>query len=154
MRNTYIILGVFAVILLGVFFFKNDRLEAPTDTDVNVNVNNPAGTSEEGAGGGLDTDLNQGANNPVKEFTVIGSNFEFSPSVIKVKQGDRVKITFNNNQGFHDFVVDEYGVATKQTSSPTSEVIEFTAGKKGSFEYYCSVGTHRSLGMKGTLIVE
>ena len=31
---------------------------------------------------------------------------------------------------------------------------EFTADKVGSFEYYCSVGSHRSMGMKGVLKVE
>lgn len=90
----------------------------------------------------------------VKEFTITGKNFSFSPSTITVKKGDRVKITFKNSQGFHDFVIDEYGVATKQASSPATEVLEFTADKVGSFEYYCSVGTHRAMGMLGTLKVE
>jgi len=51
-------------------------------------------------------------------------------------------------------VIDEFGVATKQAQSPDTEVLEFTADKAGSFEYYCSVGTHRAMGMKGTLKVE
>jgi plastocyanin len=46
-----------------------------------------------------------------------------------------------------------YGAATKQTQAPTEEVIEFTADKVGSFEYYCSVGSHRQMGMKGVLKV-
>ncbi len=32
--------------------------------------------------------------------------------------------------------------------------VEFTADKKGTFEYYCSVGEHRVNGMKGKFIVE
>ena len=51
-------------------------------------------------------------------------------------------------------MIDEYGAATKQGQAPFEEVIEFTADKTGSFEYYCSVGTHRQMGMKGTLIVK
>ena len=90
----------------------------------------------------------------VKEFTVAGKNFAFTPSTLTVQKGDRVKITFKNENGFHDFVIDEYGIATKQTQSPTTEVLEFTASKAGSFEYYCSVGTHRAMGMKGTLVVK
>ena len=90
---------------------------------------------------------------PVKEFTVSGKNFSFTPSLITVKKGDKVKITFQNSSGFHDFVIDEYGVAAKQAQSPATEVIEFTADKAGSFEYYCSVGSHRAQGMKGTLVV-
>ena len=73
---------------------------------------------------------------------------------LTLKKGDRVKITFKNSQGFHDFVIDEYSLASKKTQSPTEEVLEFTADKVGSFEYYCSVGSHRQMGMKGTLIVE
>lgn len=34
------------------------------------------------------------------------------------------------------------------------DVIEFTPDKAGSFEYYCSVGKHREMGMKGMLTVE
>ena len=90
----------------------------------------------------------------VKEFTVSGKNYSFSPSVITVKKGDRVKITYMSTQGLHDFVVDEYGLATKQMQAPGTEVIEFTADKAGSFKYYCSVGSHKLMGMMGILKVE
>lgn len=91
---------------------------------------------------------------PVKEFTVEGKNFSFSLKEIRVKKGDLVKITFQNIQGFHDLVIDEFQVATKQIRSGEQDMVSFLADKVGSFEYYCSVGTHRALGMWGTLIVE
>lgn len=90
----------------------------------------------------------------VKEFTVTGAAFKFNPTEIRVKKGDRVKVTFKSVGGFHDFVVDEYGVATKQLASGQEEVVEFTADKAGTFEFYCSVANHRAMGMKGNLIVE
>ncbi len=90
----------------------------------------------------------------VKEITVTGSNFKFDPAEIKVKKGDTVKITFVNSSGFHDWVLDEFNVKTKQFMGPGQEIVEFVADKAGSFEYYCSVGTHRQMGMKGKLIVE
>ena len=71
-----------------------------------------------------------------------------------MNKGDRVKIIFKNTQGFHNFVIDRYGLATPQKQSPDTEVLEFTADKVGSFEYYCAVGTHRQQGMRGTLLVE
>lgn len=89
-----------------------------------------------------------------KEFTVVGSKFKFDPAQIKVKQGDVVKITFKNSDGMHDFVIDELKARTKVIKAGEQEVIQFIADKSGSFEYYCSVGTHRAMGMKGTLIVE
>src|SRR3989344_6089025 len=90
----------------------------------------------------------------VKEFTVLGSNFSFTPNSLEVKQGDTVKITFKSANGTHDFKIDEFQVATKQIKSGESETVEFAADKTGSFEYYCSVGNHRALGMKGTLTVK
>lgn len=88
-----------------------------------------------------------------KSFTVTGQNFSFSPATMTVKKGDKVRITFQNQSGTHDLVVDGYNVRTKVLSGGQSETIEFTANQSGSFEYYCSVGSHRQMGMKGTLIV-
>ena len=90
----------------------------------------------------------------VKEFTVTGSNFSFDPSEIKVKKGDTVKITFKNSGGMHDWVLEEFNVRTKRIQGGEQEVVEFVADKTGTFEYYCSVGSHRAMGMKGNLIVE
>ncbi len=136
MKNTYIAIIVLVLVILGFWFLGtgNKKVEAPEQT----NSDQIGIINEEVA----------------KEFTISGQNFSFTPSMITVKKGDKVKITFNNVDGFHDFVIDEYGVATKQAKSPYTEVVEFTADKVGSFEYYCSVGTHRAMGMKGTLKVE
>lgn len=88
-----------------------------------------------------------------KEFTVNGANYSFSPSTITVKKGDKVRIIFENIEGFHDFRIDELNAATRQIRAGDHDVVEFTADKAGSFEYYCSVGKHRAMGMKGTLVV-
>jgi cytochrome c oxidase subunit 2 len=95
-----------------------------------------------------------GAVGAVKEFTITGQNFSFAPAVITVKKGDKVKITFKNAEGFHDFKIDEFNVATKQIQGGGEDTVEFTADKTGTFEYYCSVGKHRQMGMKGQLIVQ
>ena len=89
----------------------------------------------------------------VKEFSVKGKNFSFTPGTLTVNKGEKVRITFTDESGSHDFVVDGYNVRTKVLQTGQSETIEFIADKSGSFEYYCSVGSHRSMGMKGTLIV-
>lgn len=90
----------------------------------------------------------------VKEFVVTGSNFAFAPSTMKVNKGDTVRIVFQNSGGNHDWVIDEFNARTKMIGSGQTETIEFVADQSGTFEYYCSVGTHRQMGMKGTLIVE
>lgn len=90
----------------------------------------------------------------VKTIEVIGTNYAFSPKEIKVAKGTKVKISFVNKEGFHDFVIDEFKAKTKQISAGKTETIEFIADKIGIFEYYCSVGSHRKMGMWGKLIVE
>lgn len=90
----------------------------------------------------------------VKEFEVSGNNFAFSPTEIVVNQGDTVRINFTNSGGFHDLVIDEFNARTKQLADGAKETIEFVADKTGTFEYYCSVGKHREMGMVGNLIVK
>ncbi len=154
MKNTHIIILVLVLIALALFFgLKGKTLEAPED-DINVDVNAPV-TNTMPAPGFEGTDVEEKVVvGETKEFTVTGTNFAFEPKLITVKKGDKVRINFKSTQGFHDFVVDEFGAATKQLQSPGTEVIEFIANKTGSFQYYCSVGTHRQQGMVGTLKVE
>ncbi len=161
------------VVVAAFFIIKSKRTEAPMNSDYDYqntmmgdqNQNpeetgdqNPATTST-GTSASLETtnphpEINVTSTTSTKSFTVTGQNFSFTPSTITVNKGDTVKITFKNTQGFHDFKIDEFGAATKQAQAPDTEVLEFVATKSGSFEYYCSVGSHRSMGMKGTLIVK
>lgn len=143
MKNTYITIIILVVLAAGVVFIlgNSKKAEAPETEGDAAKITETSTVTEIAVGA-------------VKEFTVSGKNFSFTPSTITVQKGDKVKITFENTAGFHDFVIDEYGVATKQTQSPTTEVLEFIADKVGSFEYYCSVGSHRAMGMKGVLKVE
>ncbi len=98
-------------------------------------------------------DNGQMGNVDVVKIEVTGKNFSFTPSRIEVKKGQTVEITFVNESGFHDWVLDEFNVRTKQMQGPSTEIVTFVADKTGEFEYYCSVGKHREMGMKGTLVV-
>jgi len=184
MNKTHISIFIIIIILAAVFFsLKGRTLEAPTPQNNTQNNEVPADSepiTNNGSGNRQNIGCTQEAkicpdgsavgrtgpncefaacpgekqNQAAKEFVVSGNNFSFNPSVIKVNKGDKVRVVFKNTAGFHDFKIDAYGVATKKTNAPTEEVLEFTADKTGSFEYYCSVGTHRAQGMKGTLVVE
>lgn len=90
----------------------------------------------------------------IKEFNLENKGLTFTASEMKVKKGDRVKVTFTVKQGMHDFTLDEFGIQTKTMKVGESDTVEFVADKAGSFEYYCSVTGHRQAGMKGMLIVE
>ncbi len=159
MKNTYIAIVVLVLIVLGfwVWGMNGKQTQAPSVSSTTETTPAPS------AGTPATTDSNTSANanvnvsigtTPVKEFTVTGQNFSFTPSTITVNKGDKVKITFKNTSGFHDFKIDEFGVAAPQAKSPNTSVLEFTANKTGSFQYYCSVGSHRSMGMWGTLTVK
>lgn len=101
----------------------------------------------------IDTGIDVAAGE-VKEFTVDGFNFGYSMSEIRVKQGDTVTINLTSSDGFHDWVVDEFDAATDKIREGETTSVTFVADQAGSFEYYCSVGSHRANGMVGTLIVE
>ena len=89
----------------------------------------------------------------VKVFTLEAGSFYYKPNVINVKKGDKVKAIMNSVDMMHDFVIDELNIKSAIAKSGSSAEVEFTADKVGSFEFYCSVGSHRKMGMVGTLVV-
>lgn len=90
----------------------------------------------------------------VKTFTIVGANFSFTPNQITVNKGDTVKIIFQDSDGHHNLSIDGYNVQTQTIDSGQTSEITFIADKTGSFQYYCSVPTHKDRGMVGTLTVE
>lgn len=87
-------------------------------------------------------------------IVITGGNYSFTPNEIKVKKGDKVTITFKNSEGMHDFMLDEFNVKTNVIGEGKEETVSFTPDRVGTFEFYCSVGSHRKMGMVGKLIVE
>lgn len=157
--NKNLILGVVIILVLiaGGWFVLKDKSTNPAsneevkETTTSSDNSLIASASPEAVKESTDSSATTGA---AKEFTVTASNFKFDTPQIKVKQGDSVKINYKNAQGFHDFVIDEFNVKAKQENGPSEQTLTFVADKKGTFEYYCSVGKHRQMGMKGALIVE
>jgi plastocyanin len=90
-----------------------------------------------------------------KEIQVIGSEYSYEPSSIGLNEGDKARLTFRNVGRLpHNLVIDKLGLATKTIGQGQSDTIEFVATSSGTFEFYCSVGNHRSLGMEGSLEVK
>lgn len=85
------------------------------------------------------------------ELSMKSGNFFFEPKQLKVKMGSPVTIHLTNS-GFHTFTIDELGV--NQTFSGATATVTFTPSKKGTFEFYCAIGSHRVMGMKGSITVE
>lgn len=155
------IIIIFVVLIAGGAYFALYQNNAPTTV---TPVPQPTRTTPE-AGNmqqpmmdmpamGSTTTPEMQTRSLLKTFTITGTNYAFSPSEIKVGKGDTVRITFKNAGGFHNFNIGEFHVATSQLQTGDVEAVEFVADKTGTFEYYCSIGQHRAMGMKGTLIVE
>ncbi len=141
------ILGVVIVLAVGGFLFYQKQMV----TKVGDEKMTPAletATPESTTGAAM---MESGT---VKEFTVTSNGPNYDLKQIKVKKGDSVKITFVNNVGTHNLLIDEYNIKYNPIPAGTSKVIEFTADKAGTFKYYCSVANHRQLGQEGNLIVE
>lgn len=86
-----------------------------------------------------------------KNISMRAGNLFFSPKNLQVKQGDKISLTIQNS-GFHTFTIRELGVDLRMPSNGTYSV-EFTADKKGNYEYYCAIPGHREGGMLGDLQV-
>jgi plastocyanin len=81
-------------------------------------------------------------------------DFTFGVKEIRVKQGEKLVVAVLNKEGTHDFVIDELEVSTGIISQGDTIEVEIPTDKPGTYEYYCSVNSHRQMGMKGTLIIE
>lgn len=150
-------LAFLGIILVGGYLLMSSRSKTSSTTNM---VTTPTVLQEESmtneeipAEGNNDAETSMLEEDP-NVINVEGGSFYFKPNIIKAKVGVPVKIKFTSVGGMpHDFVVDELGVKTEQIADDTLE-FEFTPTQSGTFEFYCSVGSHRKMGMKGSLIVE
>lgn len=158
MNRKLLIGGIIAVVVIAgvALFFQSSNQWTETSPQPEENLKMERIVPSDSAPGS-DTSspsASDSADGEVKTFTVEAKNFSFSLPEIKVAQHDKVKITLVNKQGFHDWVNDLYNANTKQIQADETDEVEFVADKTGTSEYYCSVGQHRAMGMKGNLIVE
>ncbi len=151
MNKLLITFAVVVVVVLAGFFLLNNSSSTGNiiteTTSIDSDNFEDSGSSE-----------SSGVRGNVISLT--GENFKYvmngieNPE-IRVKQGDKIRVEFTSTGGFHDFVIDELSAATERVRPENGMTsVEFTADKKGTFEYYCSVGEHRQNGMKGKFIVE
>jgi nitrosocyanin len=140
MNNKIITIVVVLVLVGGGFLLFNNKGAAPTkDVEVNTTMPVPGSKVEE--------------TQVVKEFSIDAAPFSFSPSTMTVNKGDTVKITVKNTKGSHNLNIDEFNASTRLLNVGETQTITFVADKTGTFEYYCSVGNHRAMGMVGKLTV-
>ena len=88
------------------------------------------------------------------EIKVTAKKYEFSPSVIKVKQGAHVRLVITAADHDHGFKLEAFQI-NQLLKKGEATTVEFTADKAGTFPFacshYCGFGHKR---MKGELVVE
>lgn len=95
------------------------------------------------------------AEGDVREITVEGFSYGYSPSELTMQAGEMVRLTFVSTDMMHDFVIEGTDIATEIIAGGSETTIEFAAPEEpGTYTFYCSVTNHRALGMEGTIIVE
>lgn len=157
-----VIILIVAALAFAIWGGRDKNTENDGSDTINTTSEEQNVTNEENTETGVEANTESNTNvvvpelstSPEKVFLVGGDNFKFNLSEMRVKKGDTVKITFTNNNGTHDLLIDEFNVNTGRIAVGESKTVQFVADKTGTFEYYCSVGQHRKMGMKGNLIVE
>jgi plastocyanin len=85
---------------------------------------------------------------------VYPANPDFSPDPIRVPAQSQVVLTFRNTDmnplGKHDWTVDGVqNASTHQIEVGKAETIRFVAPKAGTYVFYCSVPSHKDMGVAG-----
>lgn len=88
-------------------------------------------------------------------YNISGFEFGFAPSAITAKAGQAITIVFSNNGAApHNLTFEGLNIATRTINSGETDTTYFTAPAAGTYTFYCSVGSHRNLGMVGTLTAQ
>jgi len=89
----------------------------------------------------------------VREFTVTGNRYAFSPASLTVSRNDLIKVTFTAQDMAHSFTVEGYRIM-KRAGAGQSVTFEFRADQSGQFTFYCNLSQdEKCKDMKGTLTV-
>ena len=90
----------------------------------------------------------------VREFTITGDHYAFSPATIEVNRNDVVKITFTARDIAHSLTIDGPYRISKRAAAGQTVTFEFRADQSGPFPFYCNLSQDaKCKDMKGTLTV-
>ncbi|MDD5193112.1 MAG: cupredoxin family copper-binding protein [Candidatus Nanoarchaeia archaeon] len=144
-KNLGIILvsiGLIIVIILGGFLLMQvNNKNAAANPKTNGNQQTSPSTTTIGNTPNTTTSTS-------KTYDVKIMNFEFSPSTLTIKKGD--KVTWTNQDSVHHTILSDSGTEINSPSLSSGESYSKTFDNIGSYNYHCSI--HPS--MKGEIIVE
>ena len=140
MDNKLILLGLIGAVLLTSGCMDSTQ-EAPVD-----NMDVPEETGEE-TQASVD-----------RTITISGGpGVTYNTSEVDVEAGETVRFVYTHEGGRHDLVLEENGQRVAGTEVLTTEgatdSFTYTFEEGGSYQFYCSVGTHRAQGMEGDIVL-
>jgi plastocyanin len=90
----------------------------------------------------------------VREFTISGDHYAFSPATLEVNRNDVVKITFTARDIPHSLTIDGPYRISKRAGAGQTVTFEFRADQSGQFPFYCNLSQDaKCKDMKGNLTV-
>jgi plastocyanin len=90
----------------------------------------------------------------VREFTVTGDHYAFTPASIQVNRNDVVKISFTARDIPHSFTIDGPYRISKRAGAGQTVTFEFRADQAGQYTFYCNLTQDaKCKDMKGNLTV-
>ena len=117
-----------------------------------------AGTSSAGSGASTDTAAGAASKTIGADGTITATEADFSISLggDTVAAGPYVVHVENQGSATHDLVVEKNGAQIAGTSSisPGSSASLSVTLKPGDYDFYCSIGNHRAMGMETTVHVK
>jgi len=90
-----------------------------------------------------------------REVTLVAAHGTWGPEVVRVKQGEKVRLRLTSHDVKHGFALAGYGISTTDVYPGRYIIVEFVADKPGAFPFVCVVqcaGNHAN--MRGELVVE
>ncbi len=147
MSKTILIIVIVLALGIGGYFLSKRGYQAPTQSPT------PAPGIVPGEIGEMS--VSSEGESELKEVTVVGTEYNFSPSTITVQAGQSVKITFQNGGSInHNLVIEDLEVNSRAIRGSQTDIIEFIASTSGTYTIFCSVPGHRAAGMEGSLKIE
>jgi len=81
-----------------------------------------------------------------------GGGFAFAPPAVRVDAGTTVVWEWTGEGGLHNVVAEDGTFDSGEPVADPDAIFEFTLSESGTYLYFCE--PHKSLGMKGGVVVE
>jgi len=151
-RNAIIGIVVVLVVLVGGFMlFKNmqtpDQGTPAAPTDQSTQATSAPAMTDTTASGAATTGT-------VKEVTISGSNLNSPLQQSPSTKATPLKSLSQIPEECTMSCLMTFSAGSKTIQSGATDTFQFVADKAGTFQYYCSVGNHKAMGMVGTLTVQ